>query len=171
MNENLESLINALTEVAQTAANKAKSLTSIAKSNINIMSEQEKLKRAYTELGKLYYRDYVTGEEPDDAEYLPLCDRIAELVQNIQGLRDNIEQAKAKPEKPHEEDPDELREELAELEEELADLEEEFSDLEEERKELEQTREELAAKLADLTVAEEPAPEAPEEAAEEKPEE
>ena len=170
MNESFESIINALTDVAQTAANKAKSLTAIAKSNISLLGEQDKLKKAYAELGKLYYRDYITGEEPDDAEYLPLCDRITELVKGIQELRENIDQAKAKPERQEsEEELEELKEELADLDEELSDLEEEFADLEEERKELERTREELAAKLAELEVVEEAPTEPAEEAPEEKP--
>lgn len=165
MNEGLENIINALSDVAQLAASKAKSLTAIAKSNINLLSEQEKLKKAYAELGKLYYRDYATGEEPDDSEYLPICERISELVKNIQGLRENIDQAKAKPQKEDEDDPEKIREELAELEEDLEELEEALAELEEERTELNQSREELEAKLSALEVApeeaaaEEPAPE------------
>lgn len=162
MNESIESLINALADVAQSAANKAKSLKTIAKSNIGIISEQDKLKKAYAELGKLYYRDYVTGEEPDDSEYLPLCDKISELVKSIQSLRDDIDLAKAKPEKDDEPDAEELKEEIADLNEELDEICEELADLEAERSELEQTREELEAKLSALEVApeaEEPAPE------------
>ena len=50
MNENLESILNALTGAAQNAATRAKSLGSIAKSNFSILTEQEKLKKAYAEL-------------------------------------------------------------------------------------------------------------------------
>ena len=163
MNESFESIINALTDVAQAAANKAKSLTTVAKSNFNLLSEQEKLKKAYAELGKLYYRDYVTGEEPDDAEYLPLCDKITELVKTISELRENINDAKAKSEKDavsvdaeiiiDDEDIDKaLAEELEDLNEELADLEEELADLEEERKELEEARDEIEAEIRELAM-------------------
>lgn len=159
MNENLESIINALSDVAQAAASKARSLTAIAKSNVNILTEQEKLKKAYAELGKLYYRDFITGEEPDDAEYLPLCDKITELVKSIQTLRESIDDAKAKTEKEvdaeividDEEIDKALKEELEDLNEDLKDVEEDLAELEEERKELESARAEIEAEIRELT--------------------
>ncbi len=155
MNESFESIINALTDVAQAAANKAKSLTSIAKSNVNLLTEQEKLKKAYAELGKLYYRDYITGEEPDDAEYLPLCDKISELVKGIQELRTNIDNARATAEKEviieDEEIDKALNEELEDLNDDLKDLEEELADLDEERKQLEEEKAEIEKEIRELT--------------------
>lgn len=157
MNEGFESILNALTGVAQSAVSKAKSLSSIAKSNVSILTEQEKLKKAYAELGKLYYRDYITGEEPDDAEYLPLCDNITELVKTIQTLRESIDDAKAGAEKDAEivisdEELDKaIAEELEDLNEDLKDLEEELADLEEERKELEDAKAEIQAEIQELT--------------------
>ena len=155
MNESFESILNALTGAAQAAANKAKSLGSIAKSNVNILTEQEKLKKAYAELGKLYYRDYITGEEPDDAEYLPLCDKISEMVKGIQDLRSNIDAAKANAEKEviiEDEELDKaISEELEDLKDDLKDVEEDLADLEEERKELEDAKAEIEAEIRELT--------------------
>lgn len=171
MNESIEAILNTLTDMAQAAASKAKSLTSIAKSNVGILAEQEKLKKAYAELGKLYYRDFITGEEPDDAEYTPLCNNITELVKNIQTLRETIDEAKAKPENGtiiiEDEDLDRaLQEELAELNEDLQELEEELADLDEERRELEDAKAEIEAEIRELTAKPE---EKPAEAPEEKP--
>ena len=69
--ENFEAAKNMAVEAAQTAAAKAKELAAIAKANISIYAEEDKVKKAEIELGKLYYRDYAVGEEMDSAEYLP----------------------------------------------------------------------------------------------------
>ncbi|HIR09757.1 MAG TPA: hypothetical protein IAA70_05070, partial [Candidatus Avoscillospira stercoripullorum] len=44
---------------------------------------------------KLYYRDYVLGEEQDEAEYLPWCKRIDESKQTIADMRDYLDELKA----------------------------------------------------------------------------
>ena len=47
-----------------------------------------KVKKAEIELGKLYYRDYAVGEEMDNAEYLPWCQKIDESKKAIAELKD-----------------------------------------------------------------------------------
>ena len=74
--ENFEAAKNIAVEAAQTAAAKAKELAAVAKANISIYAEEDKVKKAEIELGKLYYRDYAVGEELDTAEYLPWCQKI-----------------------------------------------------------------------------------------------
>ena len=63
--ENFEAAKNLAMEAAQTAAAKAKELAAVAKANISIYAEEDKVKKAEIELGKLYYRDYAVGEELD----------------------------------------------------------------------------------------------------------
>ena len=65
--ENFETAKNLAMEAAQTAAAKAKELAAVAKANISIYAEEDKVKKAEIELGKLYYRDYAVGEELDSA--------------------------------------------------------------------------------------------------------
>lgn len=60
-------------ETAQMAAKKTKQLAEIAKANLTIYAEEDKIKKAELQLGKLYYRDYAVSEEMDTAEYLPWC--------------------------------------------------------------------------------------------------
>lgn len=93
--DNLDTIREKATEAAQAAARKTKQLAEIAKANISIHTEEDKIKKAQQELGKLYYRDYVVGEELDEAEYLPLCQQIDEAKQTIADLRDYIEEVKA----------------------------------------------------------------------------
>lgn len=135
LNDSLEALKGMIAEAAQAAARVTRSAASVTKSNINILTEQEKQKKAYLELGKLYYRDFITGEEPDDAEYLPLCDAITEAAKSIEALRADVEEARAnftvKParEEPDEEPAPDLDAELENLHKELDQLEKDLSKL------------------------------------------
>lgn len=88
--ENFEAAKNMAVEAAQTAAAKAKELAAVAKANISIYAEEDKVKKAEIELGKLYYRDYAVGEELDTAEYLPCCQKIDESKKAIAELKDFI---------------------------------------------------------------------------------
>ncbi len=133
-NESLETLKGLVAEAAQAAARVTKNAASVTKSNISILTEQDKQKKAYLELGKLYYRDFITGEEPDDAEYLPLCDAITEAARNIEALRGELEEAKAAFVKPAKEEapaaePADLEQELENLHKELDELENDLSKL------------------------------------------
>ena len=92
--ESFDSLYEKATEAAQYAAKKTKKLAEIAKANLSIYAEEDKIKKAQLELGKLYYRDYVLGEEQDEAEYLPWCKRIDESKQTIADMRDYIDELK-----------------------------------------------------------------------------
>ena len=81
-------------QAAGNAADAAKQLALISKCRLQIAAEQEKIRSLYTKLGKLYYKDYVTDEEPDEAEYRPLCDGISEHYQRISRLRSLMDEAK-----------------------------------------------------------------------------
>jgi len=82
-------------ETAHEAAKKTKQLAAIAKANLSIYAEEDKIKKAQLQLGKLYYRDYAVGEEMDNAEYLPWCQKIDESKKLIAELKDYIDKLKA----------------------------------------------------------------------------
>lgn len=92
--DSIDTIREKAADAAQAAAKKTKQLAEIAKSNVSIYSEEDKIKKAQQELGKLYYRDYVVGEEMDTAEYLPWCQQIDESKQTIADLRDYIDELK-----------------------------------------------------------------------------
>jgi len=167
-NDSLETLKGFVAGAAQTAARVTKSAASVTKSNISILTEQDKQRKAYLELGKLYYRDFITGEEPDDAEYLPLCEAITEAAKNIEALRGEVEEAKAafgtKPtrEEAPEEEPADLEEELDKLHRELDELEKDLSQLngaEEKAEEVKEAVEAVFEVVEDTPKPEEPKPE------------
>ena len=92
--DNFDSIREKAAEAAQAAAKKTKQLAEIAKSTVSIRALEDKIKKAEQELGKLYYRDYVVGEELDEAEYLPWCQQIDEAKQSIADLRDYMDELK-----------------------------------------------------------------------------
>ena len=102
--ENFETAKNLAMEAAQTAAAKAKELAAVAKANISIYAEEDKVKKAEIELGKLYYRDYAVGEELDSAEYLPWCQKIDESKKAIAVLKDYIASLRTEEEPAETED-------------------------------------------------------------------
>lgn len=93
--DNLTNLKDKAAEAAQIAAKKTKKMAEIAKANVSIYAEEDKIKKAEAELGKLYYRDYAVGEDMDVAEYLPWCQKIDEAKQTIADLQDYISELKA----------------------------------------------------------------------------
>ena len=85
--ENFEAISSKVTEAAQIAAQKAKDLALIARTKVQIASEEDKIKRAEIELGKLCYRDFTAGAEPERSEYLPWYEKITESNSAIEELK------------------------------------------------------------------------------------
>ena len=102
--DSFDTLYEKASEAAQLAARKTKKLAEMAKANLSIYAEEDKIKKAQLELGKLYYRDYVLGEDQDEAEYLPWCQKIDESKQTIADMRDYLEELKAEGVEMDEED-------------------------------------------------------------------
>ena len=94
MKENVEALKDKVVDAAQAAGRVAKLATTISQKKVLIAREQERIRRNYTRLGKVYYKDYVTDEEPDEAEYKPLCEEISNSFRYINDLKEDIEDAK-----------------------------------------------------------------------------
>ena len=127
--ENLKNAKNFAIETALAAKDKATQLAAIAKANIAIYAEEDKIKKAQQQLGQLYYRDYAVGEEMDSAEYLPWCSKIDESNAIIAELRDRIAELRARDAAV--DAAEEAVEEMAEAEEETAPAEEEAAPAEE----------------------------------------
>lgn len=90
----IDSLKEKASEAAQNAAKAAKHVASLSKMRLEIVKEKERIRRTYYKLGKVYYKDYVTDEEPDEAEYKPLCDDISASFRHINELREQIAEEK-----------------------------------------------------------------------------
>ena len=114
---------------ADTSVSKTRTMASIGRVKLAISSEEDKLKKAYTEMGRLFYRDYQAQAEADMTEYQPWCDRAADAREQIQRLTQELEQLKAEGKKK----PVEKAPETAPAQEEAAEVEDTsiYADLDE----------------------------------------
>ena len=78
------------TETAAAAAELAKAAAKTAKLNLQIAAEQDKIKKAQLELGKLCHQDYVSGEDGDLSAYLPWHQKIDESAAKIAQMREEL---------------------------------------------------------------------------------
>ena len=81
--------------VAQTAVQQTKTLAAVGRVKLAIASEEDKLKKAYTELGKLFYRDYEAQTEAEMTDYEPWCGKAADAKAQIQRLNEELEKLRA----------------------------------------------------------------------------
>ncbi len=79
-------------DLAQTGVSKSKQIGEIAKLNLANVSEEDTIKKAYIEIGKLYYAE--RGMAPE-AAYTALCEKITAAKVNIEENRNRIEEIKA----------------------------------------------------------------------------
>ena len=79
-------------ELADTGATKAKELSEIGKLKVQNSTEQEAIRKAYSELGKLYYAE--RGSAPE-AAYADLCQRITDALARISYNNERIADIKA----------------------------------------------------------------------------
>ena len=78
--------------VASTVADKAKDAAQIAKLNMEIASERDRIKKAYLELGKLYYD---THKDDPDGFFTQLCQEVTLSLSRVTALEDEIARLKA----------------------------------------------------------------------------
>ena len=78
-------------DLAGTAAVKTKQLSRIAKLNMDISSRKDDMKKAYAELGRLYYEAH--HDAPDET-CAPLCAEIDEAAAAVAAMEEEIAQIK-----------------------------------------------------------------------------
>jgi outer membrane biosynthesis protein TonB len=84
------------------AATKTKQLSRIAKLNVDIASQKDTIKTAYTEIGKLYYEAH---KDAPEGFFLQLCQEIDTANQAIAQMEEEIAQLKAESAAPQEAEP------------------------------------------------------------------
>ena len=78
-------------DLAGVAAVKTKQVSRIAKLNMDISSEKETMKKAYTELGKLYYEAY---HDAPEGQFAQVCQEIDLAAAAVAAMEDEIAQIK-----------------------------------------------------------------------------
>ena len=89
LRDTLDTLKDRATDLAQAGVAQSKRLAEIAKLKMANMSEEDTIKRAYVELGKLYYAE--RGTAPEGA-YVAACERITAARAAIETNKDRIAQ-------------------------------------------------------------------------------
>ncbi|MFG6374016.1 MAG: serine proteinase [Oscillospiraceae bacterium] len=75
-----EALKSKVTEMAQSGVSKAKEMVEIGKLKVNNATEADAIRKAYAEIGKLYFAQH--GMDPEPA-YAALCAKIVESKERI----------------------------------------------------------------------------------------
>lgn len=91
----LDELKGRTLDLAQAGMVKSKQLMEIAKLNLANSSEEDAIKKAYLEIGKLYYAE--RGKAPE-AAYVTLCQKITDARINIEENRARIAELKSSSE-------------------------------------------------------------------------
>ena len=89
--DTLDSLKDKAADLAQAGVAQSKRLVEIAKLKMANMAEEDAIKKAYIEIGKLYYAEQ--GASPDGA-YAAACERITAAKAAIEANNDRIAELK-----------------------------------------------------------------------------
>lgn len=89
----LENLGKKVGEAAQAAAKKSGELVEITKLNVNIGSEEDKIQKLYTQIGKTIFEKY-SKEGTVDSDVQQSCEEIKVHEQNIKALKEKIMEVK-----------------------------------------------------------------------------
>jgi hypothetical protein len=89
----LENLGKKIGETAQAAAKKSGELVEITKLNMNINSEEDKIQKLYTQIGKNVFEKFLAGTETS-AEYKEACEGIKAHEETIKNLKAKIMEVK-----------------------------------------------------------------------------
>lgn len=99
-----ENIMGRVTDLAQAGAAKAKELAEIAKLKVCNASEEDTIRKAYIEIGKLYYAE--RGMAPD-ASFAAMCEKITASKEKIAYNKQKIADIKAAGNLSDEEVPEE----------------------------------------------------------------
>ncbi len=84
-----DSVTKKIGDSARFAAKKSSNLVEITKLNLNINSEEDKINKAYTEIGKLVFTTFANGKEVHE-DYRTQCEAIQTTIDNIKSLKKQI---------------------------------------------------------------------------------
>jgi|LSQX01.3.fsa_nt_gb ribosomal protein S27AE len=85
----LDNITRKVTDTAKAAAKRSGSVVEVTKLNMSINTEEEKVRKLYTEMGRQLYEDYNEGKMVGD-KLLEKCEKIDEIIGNIDMMREKI---------------------------------------------------------------------------------
>ena len=90
----LDNMGKKLGEAAQAAAKKSGELVEVTKLNVNINTEEDKIQKLYTQIGKKVYEKY-TAEGTANSDIAEDCETIKVHDQNIKNIRNKLLEIKS----------------------------------------------------------------------------
>ena len=87
-----EDIMDRVSDLAQAGAAKAREIAEIMKLKVNNAAEEDTIRKAYIEIGKLYYAERGTAPE---APYVALCEKITASKEKIEYNKQKIADIKA----------------------------------------------------------------------------
>ena len=84
-----ENLTKKVSDTAKAAAKKSSEIVEVTKLNMNISAEEDKIKKAYADIGKQVYDAYSNGEEVAE-NYISICEQIRSYEDNIKETKQKI---------------------------------------------------------------------------------
>lgn len=87
--EFIKDITRKVTDTAKVAAKKSSDMVEITKLNFNIGSEEDKITKAYTQMGELVYNSFEKGEEVPE-NFKELCQKVVAIKENIGRMRKQI---------------------------------------------------------------------------------
>lgn len=85
----LDNFTKKVTDTAKAAAKKSGSVVEVTRLNMNIGTEEEKVRKIYSDMGKQLYEDYTEGKIVGE-KLLGFCEKIDEIIGGIDGMREKI---------------------------------------------------------------------------------
>lgn len=85
----LDNITRKVTDTAKAAAKKSGSVVEVTKLNMSINTEEDKIRKIYTEIGKQLYSDYSEGKIVGE-RLLEYCTKIDEVINSIEEMREKI---------------------------------------------------------------------------------
>lgn len=85
----LDNITKKVTDTAKAAAKKSGSVVEVTKLNMNINTEEEKVRKVYSDMGRMLYEDYTEGKNVGE-RLLEHCVKIDEIIQGIDDMKQKI---------------------------------------------------------------------------------
>lgn len=85
----LDNITKKVTDTAKAAAKKSGSVVEVTKLNMNINTEEEKVRKIYSDMGRMLYEDYTEGKNVGE-RLLEQCVKIDEIIEGIDDMKQKI---------------------------------------------------------------------------------
>jgi hypothetical protein len=85
----LKNITKRVTETAKVAAKKSSEMIEVTKLKMNIGSEEDKIEKAYIQMGKITFEMFENGESIDEV-FKQHCEKIVSYKENIKAMGEQI---------------------------------------------------------------------------------